>query len=43
MALIQEENILTDTEHRVHIMRIYYGSNVILMSYITKQFVNENG
>ena len=42
MTLVDEDNILADTENAVHIVGVDYGCEAVLMGDVAQEFVDED-
>jgi hypothetical protein len=42
MSLVYENNILAYTQHRVHVMSVDNGCDIVLVSDVAQKFIDEN-
>ena len=42
VTFVDEYDILTDAEHRVHVVSVDYGGDIVFVSDVAEEFVNHN-
>ena len=42
VALVDEDDVFTDTEHGIHVVSVDYGGHSVFVGYVAEQFINQN-
>lgn len=42
VALVDEDDVFTDTEHGIHVVSVDYSGHSVFVGYVAEQFINQN-